>query len=386
MSISRPQPFPYEIAGLATLVPEPVPIEEWAEKMKVPHRHRPGEHLTGEEMRNILGIRAKSWDPEVLGDIDGMVGLGGEALRSAGVAPSEVGAFIALPCTPYEVMLDQDAFKISRRLGLDDTLVPLQMTAGCAGLARAAAVASQLDVDAVLILTYSVPSVLAGSPEGHLNDLYRFNTRHPDSDTMWATAGTFSDSASALVLKRTRDDGTGTDTGTGTVLYSRDTDTFGENPLVRHYAGGLNHPPGTASSEELSCFGLDGPALADFYARAMMLNHRDLSASLPGYEDTVARVYTHQASPALVESFRDAAGLDPDKAPSNAREFGNLITTATTKMLHDDLHTGRVANGDLVCLSVVGAGPERGALIARVEIPHRVPPRQNRERAEGQPV
>jgi hypothetical protein len=32
-------------------------------------------------------------------------------------------------------------------------------------------------------------------------------------------------------------------------------------------------------------------------------------------------------------------------------------------MLHDDLAAGRLADRDTVCISVVGAGPERGAFV-----------------------
>ncbi|TDD94340.1 3-oxoacyl-[acyl-carrier-protein] synthase III C-terminal domain-containing protein [Actinomadura rubrisoli] len=371
MSKAEPSPFPYAVSGLSTLVAPPMPIDQWAEQMQIPHRHRSGESLEGTEIERILGIEAKSWAPDLFGDFDTMVALGREALRSAGIEAGQVDAFIALPCNPFEVMLDQDAFKLSRRIGLRDSLVPVQMIAGCAGIARAAALATTTGARHILIVTYSVPSVLSGST-GALNDLYRFNRHHPDRDSLWAAAGTFSDSASAMVLSRSASqDGT-------TVFYSRDTDAFDENPLVRFPGGGLNHPPGTPHADEMSCFGLDGKALAHFYSAAMLLNHRDLQAAVPGYTDKVERIYTHQAGPALVDDFLRRVGLGPDKAPTNAREFGNLITTATTKLLHDDMADGRVVNGDRVCLSVVGAGPERGALITHVDIADPVPPRTGR--------
>jgi hypothetical protein len=45
-----------------------------------------------------------------------------------------------------------------------------------------------------------------------------------------------------------------------------------------------------------------------YYTKGMMLNHAALEAALPGYVDRVRRIYTHQASPALVDEF---AGWPP---------------------------------------------------------------------------
>jgi 3-oxoacyl-[acyl-carrier-protein] synthase-3 len=105
----------------------------------------------------------------------------------------------------------------------------------------------------------------------------------------------------------------------------------------------------------------------------MMLNHRALLAARSSYIADARRIYTHQASPALVESFARLAELSPDKAPSNARQYGNLVSPCTAKMLHDDLATGTVGTGDTVCVSVVGAGPERGAFLLPVAVREVVP-------------
>ncbi len=43
-------------------------------------------------------------------------------------------------------------------------------------------------------------------------------------------------------------------------------------------------------------------------------------------------------------------------------------------MLHDDLAAGRLAENDTICVSVVGAGPERGAFLLPVAVPEIVRP------------
>ena len=102
----------------------------------------------------------------------------------------------------------------------------------------------------------------------------------------------------------------------------------------------------------------------------MMLNH----AALPDYVDRVRRIYTHQAGPALVQAFARLADLPADKAPTNARQFGNLVSASTAKMLQDDVHAGTVTNGDLICVSVVGSGPERGAYVLPLRVAKGIEP------------
>jgi 3-oxoacyl-[acyl-carrier-protein] synthase-3 len=113
---------------------------------------------------------------------------------------------------------------------------------------------------------------------------------------------------------------------------------------------------------------MHGDAVKRYYTKGMMLNHRALLAARPDYVDFARRIYTHQASPALVSSFAKLAELPPEKAPTNSRELGNLVSPCTAKMLHDDLRNGTVKSGDSVCISVVGAGPERGAFMLPIAV------------------
>jgi 3-oxoacyl-[acyl-carrier-protein] synthase-3 len=201
---------------------------------------------------------------------------------------------------------------------------------------------------------------------GGLSHLYRHNQVHPLARSLWSSPGIFSDGAAAVVLSRQAH-------SEGLVLYSRDSLSFGDepgftDPLIHYLGGGINHPVGTPGSARLSCFGMNGPAVKRYYTKGMMLNHHALEAAVPGYVDLVRRIYTHQASPALVQEFARLAGLPSSKAPSNARRYGNLVTVSTAKMLHDDLYRGDVGPGDLVCVSVVGAGPERGEYVLPVRV------------------
>ena len=366
MTAKTAQPLPYELIGISSLIGRVISIEQWAERARIPNRKGPG-ILDGATVERVLGIEAKSWDPELFGRIETVVMVARQALRSACVAASEIDAVIVVTCSPYETLLDQDAFRLMRMVGVPDHVPPVQLGAGCAGLARAAAVAARMQAERVLVITYSLPSCVTGDGRGGVGQHYLHNTLHPLGPKLWASPGIFSDAAAALVLRRNPE-------ASGLVLYSRDSLSFGDDepgftdPLIHYLGGGAHCPPDGTRSAALSCYGMHGEEVKRYYSKGMILNHRALLAERPDYVAEVRRIYTHQASPALVESFAKLAGLSPDKAPSNARQLGNLVSPCTAKMLHDDLAAGRLAERDQVCISVVGAGPERGAFVLPVAV------------------
>lgn len=349
----------FSIAGVSALVGRTLSVDEWAQEFQIPNRKVPGTYLTGEDVHRITGIEAKSWDPERFRDFSSIVEVGRAALRAAQLTPAQIDAVIVATATPYEVQLDSDGFRLLRRLRIPDHVAPFQLAAGCAGMARAMALTAQLDARRILIVTYEVSSLYMTSP------VYRYNTSHPLRDVLWMSPAIFSDGAAAMVLCRDED-------ADGCVVYSRDSLAFGdglgfEDPLIHFPGGGGLHPPGTPHSEELACFGMAGEQTKRYYAQGMMLNHKNLSHHRPDYLQNVKRIYTHQASPRLVEGFIDEFssqyGIDKNRFGTNTRQYGNLVIPSTIKMLRDDLDGAVVGRSDQVCFTVVGAGPERGAFI-----------------------
>jgi 3-oxoacyl-[acyl-carrier-protein] synthase-3 len=353
----------HRIDGAQATTGKVLSIEEWAQHARIPHRKREGV-LSGAEIEHILGIRSKSWDPALFRDPTLVVEIAASALASAAMRPDEVDAAIVVTCTPYEVLLDQDSFRLLRMLGIPDHVVPIQCAAGCAGLARAMWIASQLDARNVLILAYNLPSLITEDEEGRLSSLYRTNTVHPMGEMLWTSPAIFSDAAAALVVRRT-------EAPTGIALYSRDSQRLGDepgftDPLIHVLGGGAKHPLTKAGGRELMSFGMAGEHVKRYYTAGMMRNHHSLNSARPGYVRAVKRIYTHQASPALIEDFTRRAELPSDKTPTNAARLGNLVTPCTIQLFHDDLLSGAAVEGDELCFSVVGAGPERGAFILPV--------------------
>ena len=359
--------LPYEITGASSLIGRVISIHEWAERMQIPDRHTEGV-LAGEKVSELLGVHAKSWDPDRFRSPDSVTAVGRAALASAGLRPSEIDLLVCVTCTPYEIMLGQDAFRFSRELGLSDNVAPIQMEAGCGGLARVMNVVAATQASRVLVLSYNVASVLCELDGPNSN--YRKNQTHPLRSILWASSGIFSDGIGAMVLERD-------DASDGFTFYSRDQQSFGErpgfaDPIVHYPGGGLMKPPGYAGNDEMMAFAMSGRIIADYYNHGMLLNHRKLLEREPDYVESVERIYTHQAGPSMVKSFIDIAQIDPEKAPSNAAELGNLVSPCTLKLFHDDVMEETVREGHEVCFSVVGAGPERGAFRLRSSVRERV--------------
>ncbi|MFI8416311.1 3-oxoacyl-[acyl-carrier-protein] synthase III C-terminal domain-containing protein [Serratia sp. NPDC078593] len=358
------QTFQYKLAGISTLVGRVVPMDEWAESFKIPHRKKPGQYLTGEDIQKIIGpVESKSWDPDLFGDFNHVVNVAKEAMLSAGLTPNDVDVVMVASSTPYEVQLDYDSFRLLRALGIPDHIPPLQLAAGCAGMARALSLAARLKAKNILVVTYEVSSLYMVSP------IYRYNKTHPLRDSLWASPALFSDGIAAVVLRHHEE-------AEGYSLYSRDSLSFGDeagfdDPLIHYPGGGALNPPGIDNNEELACYAMAGDQTKRYYAKGMKLNHLGLAQYNRHYHQEVARIYTHQASPNMVENYIEQYcqenDVDRAKFSTNARRYGNLVIPSTLKLIHDDLQQNRLHSGDRIAVLVVGAGPERGAFTIDVE-------------------
>ncbi|MFC5410095.1 3-oxoacyl-[acyl-carrier-protein] synthase III C-terminal domain-containing protein [Larkinella bovis] len=350
------------IAGLSSYVADPTPIADWAESFQIPDRKDPSKFLDGPMVEKVLGVRSKSWAPEVFQNQEVVTQVAREALANAQVSARQVDAVLVVTCSPYQVLLDQDAFYFLKSLQIPDSVVPLQLGAGCAGMARAMQLATQLAAENILIVAYSLSSLYTQTP------LYKQNPVHPLGRSLWMSSALFSDGASAVLLRKTGYRG-------GLAFYSRDSLAFGaeggfDDPLIHYMGGGALNPPGQENSEELSCFGMAGDRVKEYYMKGMLLNHQTLLQNRPNYLTEVRKIYTHQASPVLTNGFlnhlMESCAIPRSKFGVNVETYGNLVATSTVKLLHDDMTSGAAQTGDEICISVVGAGPERGAFITRL--------------------
>jgi 3-oxoacyl-[acyl-carrier-protein] synthase III len=351
--------FHYAIDAVASVVGKNISVDEWAEQHRVPDRKDATRTLDGADIRRITGVERKSWDPALFRDFSPIVEVVREAVHRADVAIEKIDAVLLVTSTPFYAQLGMDGFELLRRLGVPDHVVPIQLQAGCAAMARAMHVLGHMNAERALIIAYEVSSPYMVSP------VYYQNREHPLREHLWMSAALFGDGAAALVVSRR-------EKPTGFSFYSRDSQSFGDgpafdDPLIHYPGGGALHPPGTAGAEDMAAFGMNGEATKRYYAQGMMLNHRTFAARMPDYLKQSKRIYMHQASPRLVEEVRKVfmteLGVKSEQIPTNARMLGNIVAPATLKLLDDDVCNGAVGPGDQVCFSVVGAGPERGGFV-----------------------
>jgi 3-oxoacyl-[acyl-carrier-protein] synthase III len=358
--------LPYEVSGISARIGQVLDVADWARWAGIPRRNSPGETLDGDFIAGLLGVRSKSWSPRVFRDPDTVAQVAQAALDSAGLRAADVDFAVFVTCTPFELQMDQDAFRVLDALGVSSDIVPIVLGAGCAGLARAMKLLSRVPARHALLISYNAVSPYMADPEsGESNLIYRENDAHPAGDLLWFSPALFSDGAAAMVLSATESAGSSLYVrGAGEADYGRPIQTS----LVCYPGGGALHPPGFAHSDALSAFALVAEEVNRYYPVGMRLNHRALCAERPSYVDEVARIYTHQAGPDLVTNLVKALGLPAHKVPTHAERLGNLVSPCTAVLLNEDLCAGRVQTGDEVCVSVVGAGPERGAFLVRVNL------------------
>lgn len=353
----------YTITGVSSTLGRVMDVDQWAREVQIPHQKEPGAVLTGEDVYRITGISHKSWDPELFQDMAVVARTARRALQSARLRVKDVQAVLVVTATPYETQLDSDAFKLLRMMGIPDQVVPVQLNAGCCGMARAMSVLSQMTVENALIVTYQLSSLYMRSR------VYYENETHPLADKLWMSPAVFSDGAGAIVVRRQPQP-------TGFSIFSRDSQSFDggdgfPDPLIHYPGGGGLYPPGTPECDAMSAYGMAGEQTRKYYSRGITLNHEALDTWRPGYVRAMKRIYVHQASPRLVNAIVEdfvARGIPREKMATNAQRYGNLVTPSTVALLHEDVMSGMVATGDEVCFSVVGAGPERGAFLAPVRI------------------
>ena len=353
------------IKGSSSFIGEVTDIEEWAKNNQIPNIKRPGQSLNGEDIQKILGIKGKSWNPSLFSNPDIVEQTAKSALNMACMSPSDIDAFILVTCTPFEVMFDRDAMYFMSKLQLNDHIIPIQLNAGCAGFARAFNLASRLKAKNTLILTYHLMSPVSDNKK----ETYFNNDRHPFHKHLWMTPALFSDGIGAVILSQSDQKSFS--------FYSRDSmsrATNGEkfdSPLVHYLGGGVKKIDGYKDTD-LQCFAMEGEEIKKYYMEGMSFNHQSFLNHNPHYLKNVKKKYIHQASPNLVnayiENFIKNNNVSRDLVRTQVEELGNIVTPSTIKLLDEDIRSGKLTNGDEICFSVVGAGPERGGFITRVSI------------------
>jgi 3-oxoacyl-[acyl-carrier-protein] synthase-3 len=92
--------------------------------------------------------------------------------------------------------------------------------------------------------------------------------------------------------------------------------------------------------------------------------HEVLADAGESLED-VAMVIPHQANLRISQSVQKALGLPDDRVYNNIQRYGNTTAASIPIALHEAVEEGRIADGDLVCLTAFGSGFTWGAALMR---------------------
>jgi 3-oxoacyl-[acyl-carrier-protein] synthase III len=172
------------------------------------------------------------------------------------------------------------------------------------------------------------------------------------------TAVLFGDGAGAALLERA-------EAGYGILDFYHRVDGSGRNDLLMP-AGGSLLPPSIATVTARQHFlKQNGRAVFKFAVTTMVesvqmvLSRNGLTAS------DLAMVIPHQANQRILDATAERLGLPHERVASVLSRYGNTTGATLPLALDDVVKNGKLAHGDLVVFTAVGAGLTSGATLVR---------------------
>ncbi|HEX5962495.1 MAG TPA: beta-ketoacyl-ACP synthase III [Gemmatimonadales bacterium] len=271
--------------------------------------------------------------------------MGAEAVRRLlsrrSLEPKEIDAIIVATVTPDMLFpatacLIQDQVGLSRAWGFD-------LSAACSGFLYGLTAGAQLVASGVHERVVVVGADLMSSI---IDPLDR------------TTAVLFGDGAGAVLLERA-------EPGFGILDFYHRVDGSGRDDLMMP-AGGSLLPSSIATVTARQHFlKQNGRAVFKFAVTTMvesvqvLLQRNDLSPS------DVAMVVPHQANQRILDATAERLGLPHERVATVLASYGNTTAATLPLALDGVLNEGRIARGDLVVFTAVGAGLTSGATLVR---------------------
>jgi 3-oxoacyl-[acyl-carrier-protein] synthase-3 len=266
---------------------------------------------------------------------------GRRVLEAAGVAADELDLIIVATVTPDMAFpptacLVQDRLKASRAWAFD-------LSGACCGFLYALTVGAQFIAAGahrrVLVIGADIMSIL---------------TDYTDRGTCIL----FGDGAGAVLLEPSDDD-------SGIVDYLHESDGAWAS-LISLPAGGSAQPTSQATLDaKLHTIRMNGQPVFKYATRKMhdvprrLLERNGLAAA------DLALYLAHQANARIIEAAADRLGVPREKVLINIDRFGNTTAATIPLAFCTALAEGRLAPGDWVMVTAVGAGFTVGAALLR---------------------
>jgi 3-oxoacyl-[acyl-carrier-protein] synthase-3 len=265
-----------------------------------------------------------------------------EAIRRAGLAPTDIGLIIVGTTTP-DTIFPSTACVLQHKIGATGAW-GFDLLAACSGFTFAVATATQ-----ILASGHHKYALVVGADV--MSSIIDYTDR--------ATCVIFGDGAGAMVLAA--EDGA----GPGIVDFAAEIDGSG-GPSLYMPAGGSRRPASKETVEQrMHYVKQDGQAVFKFAVR----KNEEICRTLLGRNGlTPADIdlfVSHQANRRIITAAGEKLGIAREKVVINIDRYGNT-TAATIPLALDDCVTdGRLKAGDLVMMASVGAGFTVGGVLAR---------------------
>jgi 3-oxoacyl-[acyl-carrier-protein] synthase-3 len=271
--------------------------------------------------------------------------MGAEAVRrlmaARGIAAADIDAIIVATVTadmlfPATACLIQDQLGLSRAWGFD-------LSAACSGFLYALTTGAQLVSSGV---HERVVVVGADLMSAIIDPLDR------------TTAVLFGDGAGAALLEPA-------ETGYGILDFYHRVDGSGRADLMMP-AGGSLLPASVATVTSRQHFlKQNGRAVFKFAVTTMVESVQILLRRNGLTPADVAMVVPHQANQRILDAVGERLGIPHERVASVLAKYGNTTGATLPLALDEALKQGKVARGDLVVFTAVGAGFSSGATLVR---------------------
>lgn len=310
--------------------------------------HVPDRVVTNEELaasmdtsdewiRQRSGIVERRWVEGAQGPADLATVAAQAALQRAGLTATDLDCIVFATLSPDHFFPGSGVF-LQRKLGIAG--IPcLDVRNQCSGFIYGLSVAD------AWIRTGAYRTILLVGAEVHSTGMER-STAGRD------TAVLFGDGAGAMVLGPTEEE------GRGVLSVHLHADGRHAEKLWMEY-------PACAYERWLTVDDMqEGRVIPRMEGREVFKHavvrmpqavHEALEANGLGLED-IDVLIPHQANLRITQAVQKALGLPDEKVVSNIERYGNTTAASIPIALHEAVEAGRIARGDLVCLTAFGSG------------------------------
>lgn len=305
-----------------------------------------------EWIRQRSGISERRWVENGEAGSDLGCAAAEMALERAGMEAAELDCIIVATLSPDHFFPGTGVF-LQRKLGVSD--IPcLDVRNQCSGFLYGLSVAN------AWIRIGQYERILLVGVEVHSTGLHK-------NDFGRDTAVLFGDGAGAVILGPVEGGGNGVAPDRGVLSVHIHADGRHAEKLWAEAPGSKYDP--LISHEHIDA-GLTKPKMAgrDVFRHAVVRMpeavHEALAANSLTIDD-VDMLIPHQANLRISQVVQKTLGLGDDRIYNNIQRYGNTTAASIPIALHECVEEGRLAEGDLLCLTTFGSGFTWGSALIR---------------------